>query len=148
DQIQTLLDTQFPDLPIKLVTGNSRSVMAASDLLLVASGTVTLEALLLKKPMIVCYRMGRISYGIISRMLKVPYFSLPNLLAQEKLVPELVQDDVSPQTLVAEINHLWHDPGKLTAQIERFASIHQSLRQNANRRAATAVLELVCKKDS
>lgn len=142
EELQTLLKTHAPGLEVRLVTGNSHDVMAAADQLLVASGTVTLEALLLKKPMVVCYRMAGLSHAIISRMLKVPYFSLPNLLARQALVPEYVQEQVNPATLFAALARQREDRGERERLREEYQRIHERLAQNADRQAAEAVLEM------
>lgn len=139
-QLSILLDAR-PDLNAFLVQGQSRTVMAAADSILIASGTATLEALLCKKPMVVAYRMAPLSYTIISRMLKVPYFSLPNLLAAEKLVTELVQAEVEPIKLARELARF--TPEVVAVLEQRFTSIHQSLRRQASETAADAVLALV-----
>jgi lipid-A-disaccharide synthase len=107
-----------------------------------ASGTATLEALLFKLPMLVCYRMAPLSYAIISRLLKVPYFSLPNLLAGERLVEELVQDQVEPSKLAVSMQALL-DAGSAGTLQSRYRAIHIELRRGASARAAAAVLELL-----
>ncbi|MDC0598878.1 lipid-A-disaccharide synthase, partial [Gammaproteobacteria bacterium] len=108
------------------------------------SGTATLEALLLKKPMLVCYRMATLSYAIISRLLKVPYFSLPNLLAEKKLVEELVQDEVNEAVLFEKVVALMRDEKQRKLLATEYDKIHQTLRQNANQRAADAVVKVAC----
>jgi len=130
---------------IKLVLGQSRTVMAAADCLLMASGTATLEGLLLKKPMIVAYRMAPFSYAIISRMLKSRYISLPNLLADKAFVPEFLQEAANPEALFSEIDKLLTQSESREAVISTWESIHQSLRRNASDTAAKAVLAL-CQK--
>jgi lipid-A-disaccharide synthase len=125
-----------------LLDGNSRLAMEAADAVLLASGTATLEAMLLKLPMLVCYRMAPFSYAIISRLLKVPYFSLPNLLAGEKLVDELVQDQVEPHVLADKMYKLLQE-GEQTALQSRYIAIHQVLRREASQRAADAIFGLI-----
>jgi lipid-A-disaccharide synthase len=140
-QVEALLHPPVPRL--HLLDGQSRMAMAAADAVLLASGTATLEALLLKKPMLVCYRMSPLSYALISRLLKVPYFSLPNLLAGKRLVEELVQEQVKG-TLLADKLHALLSPGAHTDLIyAHYDGIHQQLRGNASARAARAVLELL-----
>lgn len=128
---------------IKAVThlfdGQSRDVMAVSEAAMLASGTVALEAMLLKCPMVVAYKFGWLNFQIFSRVVKLEHFSLPNLLAGEALVPELLQDEVNPQQLSDLIDtYLQSSP---TTLIERFHSIHRSIRCNAAEAAAQAVLE-------
>jgi lipid-A-disaccharide synthase len=122
--------------------GQSRQAMQAADAVLIASGTATLEAMLFKLPMLVCYRMAPLSYAIISRLLKVPYFSLPNLLAGEKLVEELVQEQVHAPALAAKLTELL-DAGEQSALHARYLAIHQTLKRDASARAADAVLRLL-----
>jgi lipid-A-disaccharide synthase len=142
-QIETLLKEQFPDINVTLTDGYAREVMAAADVLLIASGTATLEAALLKKPMLVCYKMSALSYALISRMLKVPYFSLPNLLAGKGLVEERVQNDVNAPALFQSIKILLEDKEKQEQLNTDFLKIHQALRKNANATAAESVLKLI-----
>ena len=85
-------------------------VLAAADAVLVASGTAALEALLFEKPMLVCYRLSPLSYRIFKRKLKVPFVSLPNLLAGHKVVEELLQDQVQPQLIADHLTALLFDP--------------------------------------
>lgn len=117
--------------------------MAAADLILLASGTATLEALLLKKPMVVAYKMSELSYQIISRMLTVPYYSLPNNLAGEGLVKEFTQREVTASNLGEEMLSLLNDADRREGLIKRFTDIHQQLKQNASQRAADAILGLI-----
>lgn len=141
-QLQSLLREKARGLPIRLVDGQSKTVMNAANAVLMASGTTTLEALLLKKPMVVAYRLSRITYWIVSKLFRAPYFSLPNLLAGEELVPELVQDDVRPEMLgPLLLERLQPEAqGKLR---RRFGEIHTQLRQNASERAAEVLLKMI-----
>lgn len=142
-QIRELVDALAVELPVTVVLGRSREVMCAADVVLLASGTATLEAMLLKKPMVVGYRLSAVSHAILSRMVRIPHVALPNLLAREALVPELLQDDASPETLGAAVLE------RLENEVERarlklaFTDLHLQLRQNADERAATAISELV-----
>jgi lipid-A-disaccharide synthase len=140
-QLRSMLDTAGLHEVI-LLEGNSRKVMAAADCVLMASGTAALEGMLLKKPMVVAYKMAPLSYAIISRMLKAPYISLPNLLADKALVPELLQDAANPADLLVQINKLLTSDESRQEVISTWQSIHQSLRRNASDTAAKAVLEL------
>ncbi|MGS2724052.1 lipid-A-disaccharide synthase [Porticoccus sp. GXU_MW_L64] len=141
-QIDTLVE-QFPELDITVVDGNALGVMAAADVLLVASGTVTLEAMLLKKPMVVSYRMGKGSYAIFSRLVKVPHVALPNLLADKRLVPELIQDDATVDNISRELLDYLSNPERTEALKQEFTRLHQLLRRNASETAADALSSLI-----
>lgn len=133
----------FPDLPVTLISGDSHKALSAADCVLIASGTATLETMLLKKPMVVAYKLGRISYAIVSRMLHTPWVSLPNLLAQRELVPEILQSNATAENLGAALMRYFEDP-LLGDQLQReFDDLHQQLRRNASERAADAVCGLL-----
>ena len=134
-----------PDLPITLVEGRSRDVLGAADAALVASGTAALEAMLLKCPMAVAYKLSSLSYGIIRAfdLLKIPYVSLPNLLAERQLVPEFLQSQATPGRLGAAVLELLSDPKARATQVDGFAPLARRLRQGADERAAEAVLGLL-----
>ncbi|MCY1284517.1 Lipid-A-disaccharide synthase [compost metagenome] len=137
-QLEELLGGR--DLSLTLLDGRSHTALAACDAVLIASGTATLEALLYKRPMVVAYRLAPLTYRILRRLVKSPYISLPNLLAQRLLVPELIQDEATPEALARTLLPLLDDG---VVQTEGFDAIHRTLRQDASRTAASAVLELV-----
>ncbi|CRM96878.1 Lipid-A-disaccharide synthase [Pseudomonas sp. 22 E 5] len=137
-QIETLLEGRT--LPLTLLDGQSHLALAACDAVLIASGTATLEALLYKRPMVVAYRLAPLTFWILKRMVKSPYISLPNLLAQRLLVPELLQDDATPQALAQTLLPLI-DGGE--EQTRGFDEIHRTLRRDASNQAANAVLSLI-----
>lgn len=128
-----------------LFDGHSREVMAAANAVLLASGTAALEALLLKKPMLVAYKLAPVTYWIAKRLLQVPYYSLPNLLAGEYLVEEITQNDVRPDVLSPKLLSLLSDKS-WSDKLEVFDDIHALLRQNANQTAARAVLDYLKEK--
>ncbi|QLC74181.1 lipid-A-disaccharide synthase [Pseudomonas sp. LPB0260] len=128
------------DLPLTLLDGRSHEALAACDAVLIASGTATLEALLYKRPMVVAYRVAPLTYRILKRLVKSPYISLPNLLAERLLVPELIQDAATPEALAQHVAPLLED-GEV--QTESFDLIHRALRRDASAQAADAVLKLV-----
>lgn len=130
-------------LPVRLVQGQSRRVIAAADAVLVASGTATLETMLLKKPMVVAYRMAWLSYALLSRLVKAPYVSLPNLLAGEELVPELLQDRATPEALSRALLGFLQNPAAAERVRSAFHQQHVALRRNASVRAAEAVAALI-----
>ena len=129
-------------LPLSIIVGQSREAMAAADVVLVASGTATLEALLLKRPMVVAYRLAPLSYSLLKRLIKIEHYSLPNLLAGKALVPELIQDAVTPENLAETALDYLENPALVSELQDQFGGIHLSLRKGANENAATAVLRL------
>ncbi len=132
---------EHPDLRVYLYDGNARQALTACDAALVKSGTSTLEAMLLHRPMVVSYRLGELTYQLVSRLLRTPYVALPNILAGEELVPELLQHDATPaalaENLLAELERTTRD----VEYLARFEALHRSLRQEADTRAAHAVLD-------
>lgn len=128
------------NLPLLLLDGCSHEALAACDAVLIASGTATLEALLHKRPMVVAYKVAPLTYRILRRLVKSPYISLPNLLAERLLVPELIQDAATPDALAQALAPLLDDGA---VQTEGFDVIHRALRQDASQQAADAVLKLV-----
>lgn len=127
-------------LPIELLFGHAHDAMEAADVVIVASGTATLEAALLKKPMVITYRMPALSWQLLKRMRLQPYVGLPNILAGKFVVPELLQDDATPEKLAEATLNLLSDKDNLKLIQEEFARIHHSLRQNTAEKAAAAVL--------
>jgi lipid-A-disaccharide synthase len=140
-QLEAMLGPEHKS--VRLLDGQSRLAMEAADAVILASGTATLEAMLLKKPMLVCYRMASLSYAIISRMVKVPFFSLPNLLAGKLLVEELVQQQVNPQDIARKTIALLQQDAAHQVLLHEYNKIHESLRRGADTRAAQAVLALL-----
>jgi lipid-A-disaccharide synthase len=135
---------QVIDAPeMTLVDGQSREVMAAADVVLLASGTAALEAMLLKRPMVVAYKLSPLTYWLAKRLVKVENVSLPNLLANETLVPELIQHEATPEKLGQAVLNYLENMELNEAVSRRFDEIHQTLRQDASRQAANAVLDLV-----
>ncbi|WP_218354793.1 lipid-A-disaccharide synthase [Alteromonas lipotrueiana] len=126
---------------IVLVKGQARQAMIASDVILLASGTATLEAMLCKRPMVATYKLSPMTYKIMQRLYKAPFFTLPNLLANEKLVPELLQDEVNPQNLGQQLLDLLNRDN--SALVQKFTEIHQTLAVDADKVSAQAVLDLI-----
>lgn len=139
EQFETILRETAPDLPIKLIDCHSHEVMQASDALLIASGTATLEAMLLKRPMVIAYRYPKLYQPFTKRFLRVKHIGLPNLLANERLVPEFLQDEATPENLSAALLQCLED--KNNSAIEKFTQLHQTLRKNASETAAKAILK-------
>lgn len=138
-----------PELSITIIRGRSREVMAAADVVLLASGTAALEAMLLKRPMVVAYKVTGLTAFLAKRLLRVPYVSLPNLLAKQALVGEYLQDDAVAEKIGPALMDLLENPQLSASMQQAFDDIHLSLRQDAANRAAEAVLKLgqsCCKK--
>lgn len=137
------LEQYAPRLPVTLIDGRAQDALRVADAALIASGTATLEAMLLRRPMVVAYRMAPLTAWIARRMLKVPWFSLPNLLAGKALVPEFSQEQVTAENLGRALLNCLDDASR-RAEINRaFDTIHHTLRRNADTAAAAAVLELL-----
>ena len=142
DCFSRALAEHAPGLPCELLLGRSRDAMAASDVVLLASGTATLEALLLKRPMVITYRTMRLTWMVGRAMLHVDHVGLPNLLAGASLVPELLQDDATPERLGPAVLERLDHPHRQRHVMEAFERIHRMLRNDAFARAAEAVLEV------
>lgn len=140
--VEALRDDSADGPALHLVDGRSREVMAAVDVILLASGTAALEAMLFKKPMVVSYKLAPLTYAIVRRLVKTAYVSLPNILAGEELAKELIQAEATAANMAAEVLRLLRDEDAAAAIGERFARIHRALKQDASRKAARAVLEL------
>jgi lipid-A-disaccharide synthase len=134
---------QYPDLPVTIVDGHSQDVMAAADCVVMASGTTTLEAMLLKKPMVVVYKKDALSFWLISRMLKVDHISLPNLLADKAIVPELLQGAATPHSIADAVSHWLDHPNDVIQLQAEFTRLHQQLRRNASATASDVVTQLL-----
>ncbi len=126
-----------------ILVNDSHAALSAADLALMCSGTATLEAMLLRRPMIVCYKLAPLSHAIASRLVKIPHFSLPNLLAGQSLVPEYKQDEVRASRLAQDIIQFFRDRGSQQGMLEEFDRLHRNLRQGGSAKAAAAIAELV-----
>ena len=143
---RALYENQRTDLPLTLLFGHSHEALAAADLALVASGTATLETALFKTPMVITYRQSPLSWNIMRAMAYLPYVGMPNVLAGERLVPELLQNDATPEALCTALINLLRDSDAQRRQRERFAEFHQLLKRNAAERAAEAVFKVLEKR--
>lgn len=132
-----------PDLPLQLVRGQSRQVMTAANVVLLASGTATLEAMLLKKPMVVAYRMSKLSYWMAKLLIKVDYIALPNLLAKKLLVPEFIQEKANVDNLSQALLYYLNNADIVSKLEKEFLVLHQQLRCHASKQAVDAVLKIL-----
>ena len=151
-KIKTLIASELETLPkalsakIHLYQGEARTVMSASKAVLLASGTAALEAMLLKKTMVVCYRFSGFTAWLAPKIVNISHFSLPNILAKEALVTELFQKEVTPQNIAKEIGLALDDNEDNRRKQEKFADIHASLRLNSDIAARDAVISLLKEK--
>jgi lipid-A-disaccharide synthase len=133
------------ELPLTILFGHARDALAAADVALVASGTATLEAALLKKPMVITYKMAGASWQLMRHMGYLPYVGLPNILAGEFVVPELLQHDATPENLAQALLNSLNDTVVRARIPQRFADIHRALKRNTAEQAARAVLPLLAR---
>lgn len=141
--VQLLAQAGLTDVPLQLVDGQSHTVLAAADAVLVASGTASLEVALFKKPMVIAYRMMRASWEIMRHMGYQPWIGLPNILAREFLVPELLQDAATPQALADALWQQLTDANLQATLRQRFTDMHYSLLRNTAKESAHAVLQVM-----
>lgn len=142
-QIETLIAAQDVPLGVKVVNGQAQQCMAAADAILIASGTATLEGMLIKRPMVVSYVVSRLTFAIVKRMASRPWVSLPNLLANKELIPEMLQSDAQPQKLAPAVLEYLQDSSKADALDSAFRDIHLDIRRNADESAAQAISQLL-----
>ena len=138
---QSMYDCHARDLPITLLFGHAHDAMIAADGVLVASGTATLEAALLKRPMVITYRMPELSWWLMKRKSYQPYFGLPNILCGRFVVPELIQQDATPENLAQALLNLLSDRNALAEIDQTFEGLRRSLRQNTAQKAARVILQ-------
>jgi lipid-A-disaccharide synthase len=133
-----------PELPLTLLEDASRDAMLSAEVVLTASGTATLEALLLKRPMVVAYKVNPLTYGIVTslNLIKTPHIAMANLLAGEALAPEFIQHQATPEALCSALLGLLQQPQRRAEITAAYSEIHQQLQQNSSARAADAVLQL------
>jgi lipid-A-disaccharide synthase len=141
-EFERSLATHAPRVPVRIVDGQAERCIAASDVVLLASGTATLEATLVKRPMVVAYRVAPLTHWLLRRLVKTEFIAQPNLLAGRRLVPEFLQEDVRPGILGPAVLEQFDRPDR-AALSEAFGEIHRRLRRDASARAADAILELL-----
>ena len=142
DQLKTILDARSDR--VTLLKQQSHQAMEAADAVLLTSGTTALEAMLLKKPMVVGYRMNPLSFKLLFPLIKTPYVSLPNLLANKALVAELIQDKATVENLSAEVVNLFK--ANSSVLVEQFGELHQQLSLESATLATKAISQLVAGK--
>ncbi|WP_423197022.1 MULTISPECIES: lipid-A-disaccharide synthase [unclassified Cupriavidus] len=137
------LHGQYPELDLTIVDGQSHLAMEAADVVLLASGTATLEAALYKKPMVISYKVPWLTAQIMKRQGYLPYVGLPNILSGRFVVPELLQDDATPEALARETLLQLNDEGNIAFLREHFTTMHETLKRNTADIAAGVVVELM-----
>ena len=142
-EFQRIKNEVAPDLDVNISIGNTHRIMEAADVIMLASGTATLEAMLYKKPMIVAYRLSFLTHLIVKLLAKIPYASLPNILAGKLLVPECLQSRCTAEILSCELNALLNSDEHMQNMKNQFTVLSTQLRRNADLQAANAILELV-----
>jgi lipid-A-disaccharide synthase len=130
-------------LPLTLLGGRSHEALAACDVTLIASGTATLEAALFKRPMVIAYRMNRLSWALMKRMRYQPWVGLPNILCRDFVVPELIQDQATPRALADAVLGWLDDPQRGDSLRRRFDELHLLLRQDTARLATDAIAQVI-----
>ncbi|VTM24515.1 Lipid-A-disaccharide synthase [Stutzerimonas stutzeri] len=146
-QFEAIKAQVAPNLAMHVIDGNARQVLIAADAALLASGTAALEAMLCKSPMVVGYKMKALTYCLAKRLVKSKYISLPNLLADEMLVPEMIQEECTP-ALLAEKLAVYFSTEEAALEhrrvlIQRFTDLHRLIQCGADQQAAQAVIDLL-----
>ena len=134
-----------PDISMSLYTGKSLTVMAAADVILLASGTASLEAMLVKRPMVVAYKVNWLTYQVAKRLVRIPYVSLPNLLAGRKIVMECLQDNCKPEIMGNELISLLNDNNRVSDLAVKFGILHKKITARPDDNIANVVLDFVHK---
>ena len=137
---QAVYDCKAEELPFFLLFGHAQDAMIAADMVLVASGTATLECALLKRPMVITYRLNKLTWRMMKRKSYLPYFGLPNILCGRFVVPELMQTDATPENLAQALLNLLNDQDAVAELEATFDELHKTLRQNTAQKAAAAIL--------
>ncbi|MFT6897086.1 MAG: lipid-A-disaccharide synthase [Paraglaciecola sp.] len=143
-QVESYLQEHPLSVNHRIVIGHAREVMIAADAVLLASGTATLEAMFCKRPMVAAYKLNWLTHQMMKRLYKAKYFALPNILADEQLVPELLQDEVNPDNIIAHLLPYFNeDTTTRDSLVQRFSELHLVLKQDADSQAAQAVIDLI-----
>ncbi len=148
EKILDVLDCdEFRQLPIKILYAHADLACVASDVVLVASGTATLEVALCKRPMVISYKIAKLTYWWVKKKINVPFVGLPNVLLNKMAVPELLQHDATPEKLAAAMLDWYEHPEKMAQIADEFTQLHLLLKQDTAKLAATAVLGLINEKN-
>lgn len=142
---QAIYDSEAQGLAITLLFGHAHEAMIAADGVLVASGTATLECALLKRPMVITYKMPALSWRLMKNKNYLPYVGLPNILCERFVVPEILQDDATPENLSQALLNAVNDLGAIADLEQTFLQLHRTLRQNTAQKAAAAILPFLRK---
>jgi lipid-A-disaccharide synthase len=143
DMVEPMVREHCPQAPLKVLDGQSHEALAACDVTLIASGTATLEAALFKRPMVIAYRLGWMSWQLMRHMGYLPWVGLPNILARDFVVPERLQDDASPQQLAQDCLDWFDRPERMASVEARFAQMHETLRRDTGRCASDAIAKVL-----
>lgn len=145
EAIERQLQASAPTMPVHVLDGRASEAMIAADVILLASGTATLEAMLAKRPMVVAYRISPLTHWLVKTLglLKTSNYSLPNALAGEVVVPELMQHDCTPEKIAGAVQAWFDDPARMAALEPRFATLHLELRQDASTQAAKGIADFL-----
>ena len=140
---ESMFRLQAQELPLTILFGHAQQALAAADCVLVKSGTATLEAALLKRPMVITYRIPKTTFQLVKRLFYIPYVGLPNVLAGRFVVPELMQDQATPENLAQAVKTWLEDKEARESLQSEFQKMHLELRQNTAQRATDAILGLL-----
>jgi lipid-A-disaccharide synthase len=143
--LEPLVAQHAAELPLQLLDGDSHTALAACDVTLIASGTATLEAALFKRPMVIGYRMHPLTWQLMKRMRMQPWVGLPNILSGEFVVPELVQEDATPDALAAAVLGWLDAPARRDTLVARFNELHERLRQDTASKASDAIAQVLAR---
>ena len=146
EEFQEYVEQMAPELPLEFFTRRSQDVLAAADVVMVTSGTATLETMLYKKPMVIAYRMSSLTYRLAKWLVKTPFIGLPNLLANRLIVPEVIQEAVTPAAIATTLLEYLNHPEKTAQLVQTYRELHETLRMDSAREIADAVFSVAQQK--
>ncbi len=135
-----LKQDEFRSLPIRLQAAKTELACMAADVVLVTSGTASLEVALCKRPMVISYKISPFTYSLVRRKIKIPYVGLPNILLNKMVVPELLQNNATPEKLATAVLDWYYHPARAAELEQQFVQLHQRLKRNTDELAAYEVL--------